>query len=237
VTARERTADRARLRAREQLGRLARELRDARLSSGRSQREVARASGMSTSRLSRIELGRIEAEWFEAMAVVAAVLGRDISLRTYPGDHGLRDEPQVRLLARFRDRLRAGWAWRYEVPIAPADQRAWDALARHTRSGTTILVEAETRMGDVQALLRRLALKRDASPRSRLVLLVTDSRANRDAIAIAADELATEFPIQTRGALRRLMTGSDPGGDCLVVLGSPRLGSGERPVLGGAKQG
>ena len=91
------------------------------------------------------------------------------------------------------------------------------------------LVEAETRIHDIQALLRRVALKREASGDVRVVLLVADTRHNRDAIRVARPVLLAEFPCTPRVALRALLAGADPGADALIVLGPD---PGEAPTAG-----
>ena len=80
------------------------------------------------------------------------------------------------------------------------------------------MVEAETRIRDLQTLLRRFGQKRDASGSPRMVLLVAGTRGNRAALTAGRDELLAEFPVPTRRALRQLAAGSDPGADCLIVL-------------------
>ena len=218
MAARERAVDRARRRANQQLATLAQELRDARIGLGRTQADVARAAGISSSELSRIELGRYAALQFETVAVVGAAIGLDVVLRTYPGDHIIRDEPQVRLLRALRERLGDRWTWRYEVPVAPGDQRTWDSVGRCATTGASIAVDAETRIQEVQGPLRRITHKRDAAGCPRTVVLVADTRNNRAAVRAGADELAAEFPVGTRAALRALEAGLVPANDCLIML-------------------
>lgn len=172
---------------------------------------------MSASELSRIELGRPAALQFETVAVVGAVVGLDVVLKAYPGNHLLRDQAQVRLVRALRERLGPEWAWRYETQVAPGDQRTWDARGSH-RAGASVVVDAETRVRDFQGLVRRVGPKRAASGSPRTILLVADTRNNRAAMAAVRDELAAEFPVGTRAALRALAAGRDPGADCLVVL-------------------
>ena len=224
----ERTYDRARLRATRATSRLGAEIRTARLAAGRSQRDIAAAARVSQSLLARIERGEHEHVSVDTLTIIGAMVGLDVVLNSYAGPRVIRDAPQGRLLGRLRDRLGAAWTWRYEVLVATGDQRAWDARVRHRRTGVEFLVEAETRIHDVQALLRRVALKREASGGVRVVLLVADTRHNRDAIRAARPMLSAEFPCTPRVALRALLVGEDPGSDALIVLGpdpdEPRAG-------------
>lgn len=218
MTARERAVDKARRRSAEQLATLAKELRDARIKAGRRQADVAKATGISASELSRIELGQPAALQFQTVAMVGAVVGLDVVLKVYPGDHVLSDETQVRLLRALRERLGPGWSWRFEAQVGPGDQRTWDSRGWHADGGITVMVEAETRVRDFQGVLRRIVPKREAAGSPRTILLAADTRTNRAAIAAARDELTAEFPVGTRDALRALASGRDPGADCLIVL-------------------
>lgn len=220
MSAREQAVTRARRVARKQLAAIAEEVRDARLRAGRSQEEVAKAAGISSSRLSRIELGTPVGLRFEDVAAACAAVGLAASLRTYPGEHILDDAQQVQLLRELRERLGPGWRWRFEVPVAAGDPRAWDMRGRHIVSGLEVVVEAETRIRDLQAVLRRIAGKRESAMAPRTVLLLADTRNNRAVVARCRDELAAEFPVGTWRSLRCLKEGRDPGQDCLLILRS-----------------
>jgi hypothetical protein len=80
-----------------------------------------------------------------------------------------------------------------------------------------ILIEAETHLHDIQAIERKAAAKaRDLGAVS-LVLLVADTRHNRQVIR-DHPELRERFPVGTRACLAKLARGEDPGGDALVIL-------------------
>lgn len=79
-------------------------------------------------------------------------------------------------------------------------------------------VEAETRLRDIQALDRRLALKERDGGMDRLILLVMASRSNREAIRSHGDILAARFPVPGARALEFLGAGVDPGGNALILL-------------------
>jgi hypothetical protein len=51
-----------------------------------------------------------------------------------------------------------------------------------------------------------------------VVLVVSDTRSNRQAVAAASDILATTFPIPSRRALACLSAGRYPGGSALIFL-------------------
>ena len=96
------------------------------------------------------------------------------------------------------------------------DRRAWDAVI--DGDGFMIAVEAETRVGDVQALLRRLALKRRDGEVDGLILLVNDTVHNRRMIALEQVPLREMLPGSMRRTLQRLTEGRRPEADAIVIL-------------------
>ena len=97
----DRALDRARRFAEADRLRAGRELRTARTAAGLSLRVVSAACGISVSQLSRIERGRSPGVALEQLAVIGAVVGLDVRVRTYPGGDALRDAGQARLMNRF----------------------------------------------------------------------------------------------------------------------------------------
>lgn len=233
MPSRERTYDRAVVRAMNAIRAIGGELRSARVSAGRSQLQVATAARISQSQLARIELGQNRTVSVEALTVVGAVVGLDLVISTFPGHRIIRDEPQMRLLAALRERLGPDWIWSYEVPVAFGDQRAWDARARHRTTGVEFVVDAETRLHDVQALLRRLAGKRQVTP-VRVILLVAATRNNRSVLEFAGETIRTALPTEMRTCLAALKDGRLPPADGIIVLEpNARSGSGVASRPGG----
>ena len=147
---------------------------------------------------------------------MASLLGHELSVGIHPAGAPVRDAGHVALLERFRRRLHPSIVWRTEVPVPiEGDLRSADA----TLDALDIdgLVEAETRLDDVQASERRARTKQRDLGRRRVILLVADTRHNR-AVIRAVPELSEHFPIGTRACMAALARGRDPGGDCLVVL-------------------
>ena len=100
------------------------------------------------------------------------------------------------------------------MPIE-GDRRSADAVIDAPKLAA--LIEAETRIDDVQALERRISLKQRDLRLARVILLVADTRHNRDVIA-RVPALRERFPVTTRACLSALARGRDPGGDALVIL-------------------
>ena len=203
----------------ERVNRVIVEIRRARIDTGITQEALARRLGLSRARIGRIELHVEEDVPAQLLVRMANVVGLHLPLRTYPGPDPTLDAPQRRLLHRLSLVLGTGWRYSTEVPLPiPRDQRAWDSVWVHRRTRLTIYVEAETRLGDVQALLRRLGLKRRDGEAERMMLVVADTRHNRAVLRAAAVDFAAAFPAGIRDALKALREGRDPGSDVLLMV-------------------
>lgn len=217
MATRERGIDRGTRRGRWLLGDFGRELRDARLQAGLSQREVGRSAGISGSWVSRIEAGLVKSLSILLAAQLMAVVGRDLSVRSYPAGSPIRDAAHQELLRRFRSRISPAFRCRFEVPLPiPNDPRAFD-MALET-NGLFIAVEAETRLHDGQALARRLALKRRDGRPDRMILLVNATKSNRGFLRDEGAGLKEAFPLSTRAVLEALGQGDAPVADGIVLL-------------------
>ncbi len=154
---------------------------------------------------------------YETLALMGSVLGLDIPLRTFPSGEPIRDAAQLALLARLRVLLPSTVRWRTEVPLAiQGDRRAWDAVI--DGRGWRVPVDAETRLRDVQAVSRRVALKRRDDRSELVVLLVADTRHNRHVLRLAAADLAGDFPVRGSKALAAMVAGERPAGSAITLL-------------------
>jgi transcriptional regulator with XRE-family HTH domain len=203
--------------ARNRLSTIGQELREARLAAGVTQRQVAEAAGISHTELSRIERGLALWVSFNTLVVIAAVLGLDLPLRAFPVGSPIRDRAQLELLAKFRALLPTDLTWRTEVPLRiQRDLRAWDAVVGG--HGWNVPVDAETRLRDVQAVSRRAGLKRRDDGAEIMILLVADTRNNRQVLRLAKPDLAAEFPVPGRELLASLSARERPPGSAIVIL-------------------
>jgi hypothetical protein len=193
------------------------EVRLARRSGGTSIRTASASVGMSETTFGRIERAQLPNVTVEQLALACASSGLKFAARSYPDGAPVRDVAHMRLLQRLRDQLPAGTVVRTEVPIPIlGDLRAWDL---QIRLGSEIIgIEAETRLSDVQALDRRIALKIRDSPVTLVMLLLADTTANRRTLAEHRDALRSGFPLDTRAILAALRTGRPPSASGIVVL-------------------
>lgn len=214
---RERPQERAQRRTTEQLGIAGRDIRQARIGAGLSLRKVGSAAGVSRTKVWRLERGLGGEMTLSSISQVAAAVGLEASLRLFPAGDPIRDAAHVALLARLRARIHSDLRWRTEVPLPIAgDLRAWDATIAGL--GFVIGVEAETRIRDLQAVTRRVNLKRKDGELDHVILLVADTKSNRLALRLVGADLLGPFPVSQRDCLRALREGRDPGGSSIIVL-------------------
>jgi hypothetical protein len=150
------------------------------------------------------------------LATAFALLGHRLTWKAWPVGEPVRDRAQLRLIERFEAELRGAWRRRREavMPIR-GDLRAWDLLLD---GPVSIGVEAETRLRDVQALVRAVETKQRDSAVVRVVLLLARTHHNRDVVRGQLPALRATFPLTTREVLRALRRGTDPGASGIVLL-------------------
>ena len=203
-------------RSRQLRHRVGEDLATARVASGMSVREVARLLGIGPGRVERFERGDPETMTIDLAARYAAAVGHQLAASVYPFGDPVRDRAQLALIARFRARVHASLEFRAEVAMPLAgDRRSADAVLDGI--DWDAMVEAETRLWDIQLVERKARAKQRDLGARRVILLVADTTHNR-AVLRLHPELGEQFPVGTRAGLAALGKGKDPGGDCLVVM-------------------
>jgi hypothetical protein len=155
----------------------------------------------------------------DELNAIAAVIGMSPSIRLYPDGPPIRDVAHASRLAAFLRDVRPPLTYRLEVSLpmieGRAERRAWDAVLFAVRGRCAI--ELEMRLRDIQALLRRIDLKRRDDPTESFLLLVADTRRNRQVLAEFA-ELFVALPRLTRDEVRAALANGDlpPTGIVLV---------------------
>jgi hypothetical protein len=172
---------------------------------------------MSHTQFGRIERGQLKGLTFDQAARAAASVGLRVSCKTYPDGDPARDAAHLGLAERFRQRLPPGALWRTEVPLPiPGDRRAWDGVA--VVLGRTGACELETRLGDIQALERRIALKQRDGEVDVVILVVADTRHNRRVLDLHRDALRPLLPLESRQVLASMRNGRLPDRSGIVLL-------------------
>ena len=217
MATRERAIDRADLETRRAVASIGREIREGRRAAGISQAFVASNVGISHTHVSRLERGLVASASIRVLARLCWSVGLELAVRAYPGGDALRDAAQVRLLERLRRHLHPRLGWRAEVPLPIAgDRRAWDAVI--SGPSWSVAVEAETRLSDLQALLRRLELKRRDGGIEHLILLLADTRTNRSALRAARPTIEAAFPVPQASVIASLASAAHLGGSAIGIL-------------------
>lgn len=217
VSTKMRPVDRGTATARDQIARAGNEIRLARTGRGLSIKAVGDATGLSESVVSRIERGLNARVTLFDLARLHAVVGLNLSVRSYPGGQPIRDAAHVALLADFRSGLHRSISWSTEVPLSiRGDARAWDGFLRtaNWRYG----VEAETAPNDCQALVRRVQQKKRDSHVDGVILILRPTRQSRALMSAALPTLLDAFPLDGDRALASLRRGHDPGGSAVIVV-------------------
>jgi transcriptional regulator with XRE-family HTH domain len=209
----ERTYDRGSRQGQRLVRSIGDEFRTARLALGLSQRHLALTARVSRSQYGRIELGAVQHLSILTAARISAVLGLDLSARTYPGGRPIRDTAHARRLRRLLGHVGPPLESVTDVPLRRTtvypEQRAWDAVLSH--DGRRTAVELETRLHDVQALTRHIHMKqRDDAP-DELLLVVANTRANRRVVHEFGPLFADWPRLRTAGVLKRMRSGQHPG--------------------------
>ena len=136
--------------------------------------------------------------------------------------------PTLRFSRDSRSRVDPSLSWRVEVPVVARtggpviagsgypDLRAWDVTVSGDR--WTFGVEAETRLGDIQSLIRRVALKARDGGVAGVLLLVNETAHNRRILAADEVDLAPSFPGSARTTLHHLGLGLQPSASTVLVL-------------------
>jgi hypothetical protein len=193
------------------------ELLAGRLGAGISQRSAGIAAGMSHTQFGRIERGQLTGLTFDQAARSAAAVGLRLTLKTYPDGDPARDAAHLGLAERFRRRLPRGAIWRTEVPMPiPGDRRAWDGAA--ILLGRSAGCELEMRLGDLQALERRIVPKQRDSGVDVVILVIADTRHNRRMLALHRDDLRGLLPLDSRQVLDAFRRGELPERSGIVTV-------------------
>ena len=217
MATRETRQQRGHRRGDEALRRLVSELRDERRVAGLSQAELAAELHWSQTEISRLERNLYPAIALVRLAEIAAALGLELSAGLHRNGDGLRDRGQQavasRLLAIVAPVIKR---WR-EVPLPNhGDRRSWDVLLR--LGSTLIGVEIETRIRDMQALVRKIRERERDGGVDHVLLVLADSAHNRALVDELREALGPRFSTSPRLLLRALRTGTEiPGSGVILV--------------------
>jgi transcriptional regulator with XRE-family HTH domain len=195
------------------------QLRDARIVAGLSQSECARQLGLSQSYLSKLEANRVDDVSVARIAAIASLFGLEPSLTLHVAGVPLRDKGHEALLQRFFARLSPAWTVTREASFPTlGDPRWWDALLRRGTHSYLIGVEAETRLRDMQALVRRIHGRASDGGADHVLVVLSDTALNRSLAADLRVALGDTFSTSPRAIMRALAAGLPLPGPGVVLL-------------------
>ena len=195
-------------------------VREGRIGAGLSQAALGKAVGMSGAQISRIQRGKLPSLSVVDASRIASVLGMDLRLAVYPAGAPLRDAAHTERVRRLLQHVRSPLRYRVDEPLPrrpdqPTELRAWDAVVygHGRRTG----VEVEIRVRDVQALIRRNAMKRRDDPMDGFLLVLADTHNNRRVLR----ENLSLFPdlprLRRNRVLASLMAGEHPPSGIIMI--------------------
>jgi len=212
VSTTERLYDRGTRLGERRLTDLGAEFRAKRLELGLSQKRVATAVRISASTYSRIERGKSPSLSVVMACRIGAVLGLDVSAKAFAGGDHLRDEAQVKKIRELRAEIGSPLRTSTEVLLPQRgdrrELRRWDLIARADAKRTAL--EFEMRIYDAQAQQGAWNLKRRDDPVDHFVLVLADTKRNRETLRLYPD-LFSDLPrLRTATVLDALRAGKHP---------------------------
>jgi hypothetical protein len=148
---------------------------------------------------------------------IAAVLGLRVAITFHRGGTPLRDAGHQALIGRLVRMLSPSWNVFREGPFpTQGDPRFWDALLRLPVQ--VVGVEAETRVRDLQALVRRMRERARDGGADCLLLVLSDSAANRAVVDELRTALGPDFATAQSALLSALRAGTPLPGSGVVLM-------------------
>ena len=211
------------------------EIREIRLRAGVSQAALARSIGVSRSVICRMEWGDPDVcARIRARAVTA--LGGDFRIAVYPGGAPrIHDAGHARIIEAILGRRHPSWRPTVESPVPGPGRRSTDL--RLDRGDDVVLIEVETHIRALEAIVREGAEKRaavaESGPRSQrvhIVLVLPPTRHHKALVGAHPGIIAAAFPTD-HDALARALAAPDTDwpGNGILWLSAPRPVSAPRP--------
>ncbi|MEX2546585.1 MAG: hypothetical protein WD830_02200 [Chloroflexota bacterium] len=195
------------------------ELSERRKALGVGQPAMAKELACSQSQLWRTEAQQVEVTVVR-LAEMASVLGMELSIGLHELGDPIRDKGQQALAKRFDAIPSPRWHSTSETLLPlPGDLRSWDKLLRLTGNSRQLVgVDLETRIRDIQALVRRTRLRERDGGVDAILIVLSDSATNRRLVAELRETLGPAYATAPRGILKALRDGSVlPGSGVLLV--------------------
>ena len=184
---------------------------------GLSQAAVGSELGWSQAFVSRLDRNLVPNVSLLDLCLLAAVYGLEPSLSFHRIGPALRDKGHEALIARLLRLLPPAWKVAREMAFPnPGDPRWWDVLLG--LPGFKLGVEAETRIRDMQALIRRMRERAAQGGVDEFLLVLSDSHHNRDLLEQLRQGLGQEFSEPQPALVRALSSGTPLASSGVILL-------------------
>ena len=199
------------------LRRLINELRDERQLAGLSQRALANQLGISQAELSRLEQFGFSAVPLIRLSEMASILGLELSASLHRKGDAVRDSGQQAAVKRILECVSPAYIISREALLPNVgDQRSWDILLR--LESLLVGLEVETRIRDVQALVRRIRERERDGGVDDVLLVLSDTSHNRELVGQLRDALGPRFATPPKLILAALRAGEPVPGSGVILI-------------------
>ncbi len=180
---------------------------------------MARELGISQAHLWRIESQQVDISAVR-LAEIASVLGMELSVGLHDIGDPIRDKGHQALGKRFDAIPGPLWRNRAEVLLPNlGDRRSWDRVLRLiSEPGQVVGAELETRIRDVQALVRRTRERERDGGVDEILIVLSNSATNRRLVRDLRMALGDGYASEPRAILRALRVGRRIPGSGVVLL-------------------
>ena len=202
-----------------------------RADAGLSQRRLASVAGIDHGFLSQIECGRREPS-LAVLVAIATALGGELRVRIYPGTGPrIRDPIQARMIEALLAILHRRWSRYLEVPVYRPVRGVIDLVIHDPVAIALGATEVQSELRRIEQQVRWSHEKADALPSASIwrfpdpwptvdrLLVVRNTRLNREIVERFASTMATEYPATSIDAFRALTAADSqwPGSAILWV--------------------
>lgn len=201
-------------------GRVLAELRTNRVNSNISLEAMGAQLGCSLSSVWRRETNPAGAT-IVGLSEMASILGYELSVGVHPVGDPIRDKGAQALGWRFHAHLASTWEIINEALLpGPGELRAWDKLLRlrDEQPRHLVGVDLESRIRDVQQLVRRTRLRERDGGVDQILIVLSDSATNRRLVDELRAALGPSYATSPRAILQALRAGRQLPGSGVVLL-------------------
>jgi len=165
--------------------------------------------------LERLEFGTVP---LIRLSEIASLLGLEVSVGLHPLGDPIRDAGQQLVAGRLLKNVATPpyVVFREALLPLPGDRRAWDLLLR--LGALRIGVEIETRIRDVQALVRRIRERERDGGVAEILIVLSDTAHNRRMVGRLRDALGPRYSTRSGLIIAALRAGVPVPGSGVILI-------------------